>query len=129
MPAALLDTHAFLWLAAGDTRMSAAATTFSRDVRNDLHLSAASGWEIAIKHGLRRLRLSVPLRELLTDTLDQLSFQWLAVKLQHLVLVSTLPRHHNDPFDRLLVAQCTSEKLVLVSADGSLDAYGIPRIW
>ena len=128
MPA-LLDTQEFLWLTGGRTRLSAAALAYLRDRENRLFLSIASAWEIAIKHGKGRLELDVPLSELLTDVPVRLAVDLLPMAPSRLVRVATLPEHHRDPFDRLLVAQCLIEQLPLVSADAVLDAYGIQRIW
>ena len=128
MPA-LIDTHAFLWLTGDQTRLSDAALAYLRDAQNRLLLSVASAWEIAIKHGKGRLELDIPLSELLADVPSRLSVDLLPITPAHLVQVATLPEHHRDPFDRLLIAQCLVEQLPLVSADGVLDAYGIQRIW
>ena len=128
MPA-LLDTHTFRWLTGDQTRLSDPALAYLRDAQNRLFLSVASAWEIAIKHRKGRLELDVPLSELLTDVPARLSVDLLPITPAHLVRVATLPEHHRDPFDRLLVAQCLVERLPLVSADGVLDAFGIQRIW
>jgi PIN domain nuclease of toxin-antitoxin system len=128
MPA-LLDTNAFLWLAGDAARLSAAASAYARDPANKLFVSAASAWEIAIKLGLGRLHIDVSLSSLLTEGVEQLSLQWLAIEPKHLVVIPTLAPHHKDPFDRMLVAQCQAENLPLVSADTALDAYGIVRVW
>jgi PIN domain nuclease of toxin-antitoxin system len=127
--AAILDTHAFLWLVSGDPRLSAAAREYAKDPANPLWLSAASGWEIGIKFGLGRLQLDLPLSQLLTESIARLSLHWLGIKPEHVAAVASLPRHHGDPFDRMLVAQCHCERVALLSSDATLDAYGVTRIW
>jgi PIN domain nuclease of toxin-antitoxin system len=128
MPA-LLDTHAFLWLASDEGRLSRNALEYVKDTSNRLFLSIASSWEIALKVGRGRLQIDVPLLELLTDVPQRLSVDVLPIQASHLIAVASLPEHHRDPFDRLLVAQSLVEGLPIVSVDGALDAYGVTRIW
>ncbi len=128
MPA-LIDTHTFLWLASDESRLSSTSQAYLQDTSNRLFLSIASGWEIAIKVSRGRLEVDVPLLQLLTVVPQQLSLDWLPIHPNHLIAVGSLSHHHRDPFDRLLIAQCITEKLPLVSADVELDAYGVTRIW
>ncbi len=107
----LLDTHTFLWLVEGSANLSAAAKTALADPANDLFLSAASVWELAIKIGNKKLALS--------DTLDVFVAKWTAayqlaplpVQFGHAQTVVTLPPHHKDPFDRLLIAQAGRRRM------------------
>lgn len=128
MPA-LIDTHAFLWLISDDGHLTSAARSYLQETGNSVYLSVASAWEIAIKVGRGRLQLDIPLQQVLTQILRQFSLSLLPITPSHLVVVASLPHHHRDPFDRMIIAQCIVEKLPLVSADQALDAYGITRIW
>ena len=94
-----------------------------------LLLGVASGWELAIKESLGKLRLTVPLQDLLLAAPATAMVEWLPILPAHMVRVASLPRHHGDPFDRLIVAQALIEGIPIVSADPALDAYGVRRIW
>lgn len=125
----LIDTHAFLWLTGDNSRLSPTALAFMGDKSNQLLLNIVSGWEIAIKLGIGKLKLATPLEELLTSAVDRASVLLTPNRNTHIVEVSRLPLHHRDPFDRLLAAQCLSESLPIVSQDEVFDKYGVQRIW
>ena len=125
----LLDTHAFLWLAGGDRRLSRAARRRIEDARNDKFLSVASIWEMAIKVEIGKLRLDVPLVELVQTGAVDNGIALLPIEKEHAIGVAVLPRHHGDPFDRLLIVQAAQEGMVLVGSDDQFDAYGVRRIW
>lgn len=125
----LLDTHAFLWFALADARLSASATALLCDPRNELLLSPATYWEIAIKVSLGKYRLAQPLDEFLDGQIRVNRLSILPIAVRHVAAVAELPFHHRDPFDRLLVAQALTEGVPLVSSDESLDAYGVDRRW
>jgi PIN domain nuclease of toxin-antitoxin system len=125
----LLDSHAFLWFVWDDPNLSSNAKALIEDPTNLKRVSVASCWEIAIKVGLRKLTLGEPATTSLPRESAKNGFRWLAIELAHATLVETLPHHHKDSFDRLLVAQVIIEKISLVSADAVLDQYGIHRIW
>lgn len=120
----LLDTHAVLWWQTEDRRLPKAARTAiaSADI---VWVSAASGWEVAIKAALGRLRLQEPFA--VTVAADD--FTELPVTLTHAVRLGELPALHADPFDRLLVAQALVEGATLVTKDEALGAYGVPVLW
>lgn len=120
----LLDTHAVLWLLAGDERAESVRAAIE-DERTTVLVSAVCVWEAAIKSALGKLR--VP--ENLPDRLDEYSFERLAVSHLHAWAVRTLPPIHNDPFDRLLAAQAICEGASIVSADHVFDAYAVTRVW
>jgi PIN domain nuclease of toxin-antitoxin system len=126
---AILDTHAFLWFIIGDSRPSAAAEQLIEDVRYDLLLSAASVWEIAIKVGQGRLPLPLPIRSFLPRQLAENDITLLPIEVKHALEVAELPAHHRDPFDRMLVAQALTEQVPILSADATLDQYGVQRVW
>ncbi len=127
--ACLLDTHTFLWLATDDGRLGDTAREMVRDPATDLFLSVASVWELAIKKSLGRMDLTIPLSRFIEDQLKHLRTSLVDVRCDHALLVETLPFHHRDPFDRLLIAQAIVENLPLLSADRQLDPYPVDRIW
>jgi len=129
MSAILLDSHAFLWFVWDDPLLSPAAKQRIEDPANHKWVSVASCWEIAIKAGLGKLRLGEPTTTFLPRELATNHFSLLRIELAHATLVETLPPHHKDPFDRLLIAQAIIEKLPLVSADAVFDEYGVTRLW
>ena len=125
----LLDTHTFLWFIAGDSNLSPAARSAIEDLNNDRYLSMASLWEIAVKVSIDRLTLSEPFETLIPEQLAENSIELLDISFEHTVLVSSMPFHHRDPFDRLIAAQAKVEQLTLVSVDTIFDAYGVNRLW
>ena len=125
----LVDTQAFLYYFRGDPRLSARARILIDDVINELLLSTGSVREMAIKSSLGKLNLGEPLADFISRRLDAYRFRLLPITLEHMAVVSRLPFHHRDPFDRLLIAQSMVEGLPLVSRDQAFDAYGINRIW
>ena len=125
----LLDTHALIWFAEDDARLSSRARKALADEANDLSCSVASIWEMAIKVSLGKLKVGARLDTAFRRRLEENAFAILAVEYAHAARVLTLPWHHPDPFDRLLVAQAELERATLVSHDHQLDAYGIKRIW
>ncbi len=125
----LLDTHAFLWWVADAPELSGKARQAIADEGNACYLSLVSCWEMAIKASLGKLRLATALNRFIPEQLAANGFNLLHIDFRHTARVESLPFHHRDPFDRLLVAQAQSEKLVVVSADAALSDYGIKRIW
>lgn len=125
----LLDSHALLWYAAGDARLSVAARSAIDDIANDSFVSLASLWELAIKAGLRKLELRPDFLGFVKRAVMDNGFEVLQIDQRHLERVVWLPQHHRDPFDRMLVAQAALEGMTLVSADEMLDAYGAARLW
>lgn len=124
----LLDTHAFLWFAGGDPRLPSQARRAMEAPDAELVLSAATVWEIAIKSGLGRLKLPEPLPEYLAQKVAE-GFRLLPVEAFHAASVESLPSHHRDPFDRLLVAQAMAERMPIVTGDTALRAYPVKVIW
>jgi PIN domain nuclease of toxin-antitoxin system len=123
----LLDTHAFLWFCQDDPGLSAMAKALLEDPANRKLVSVASCWEIAIKAGLGKLKLGEPSGSYLPNALAKTGFELLPIAVAHATGVESLPLHHRDPFDRLLVAQAIAEQLPIVSGDPMLDAYGVTR--
>ena len=126
----LLDTHAFLWWIGDDRRLSGRAREIFADAGNELLFSVVSGWEIAIKARLGKLRASDDnLGAYISRHLNKSAIKVLPVYLSHAVRVADLPSHHEDPFDRLLVAQSTVEEMPLISGDTMISRYPIEVIW
>lgn len=125
----LLDSHTFLWFVWDDPQLSPTAKALIEDPANRSLVSVASCWEIAIKIGLKKLDLGEPATTFLPRELATNGFDLLGIELIHATSVESLPPHHKDPFDRLLVAQSMIEKLPVVSVDAQLDPYGITRLW
>jgi PIN domain nuclease of toxin-antitoxin system len=124
----LLDTHVWLWWTAGSPRITADTRRLFDERANELLLSAASAWEIAIKYRLGRLPLPSGPAEYITSQLMLQSIRALDVTVAHAACTAELPLHHNDPFDRLLIAQARCEGLTLVTADRAIAAYAVAQL-
>jgi PIN domain nuclease of toxin-antitoxin system len=124
----LLDTNALLWWLADSERLGQHARTLIADPQRVVYVNAASAWEIAIKVGLGRLAVPADSGVWLPAQLLANRFTPLAIELRHALAVERLPRHHNDPFDRLLVAQAITEQLTIVTGDSQLERYAAPVI-
>jgi PIN domain nuclease of toxin-antitoxin system len=118
----LLDTHILLWWLADDPALPAAARTAIGDPASEVFVSAASAWEIAIKHALGRL--DFPIAQM-TAILDEAGFTPLGIEVAHGVIAGALPPHHNDPFDRILVAQAQHEGMTIVTVDTMIRRYAV----
>lgn len=120
----LLDTHVVLWWQRDDRRLKRAArqAIAAADI---VWVSSVSGWEIAIKTALGRLRLDEPLPVLLSAD----DFTELPMTLGHAARLEALPPHHSDPFDRMLAAQALCEKATLVTTDRAFAPYGVTTLW
>ena len=125
----LLDTHTFIWAMEGDPRLTASAKRLLEDPAQMKIVSVVSGWEIAIKMGTGKLTLALPFGEIFPGRLDSWGFKLLPIECPHLHRLLELPRHHGDPFDRLIAAQALSEDFTLVGCDAAFDAYGVRRLW
>ncbi len=99
------------------------------DPRNDCLVSLVSAWEMAIKVGTGKLKLTVPVQRYFQEHLPRNDFQLQPINLDRVTRVETLPPHHRDPFDRPLIAQALCDGLALVSVDAAFDDYGVRRIW
>jgi PIN domain nuclease of toxin-antitoxin system len=116
----LLDTHILLWWVANDPSLSPTAAALIRDPENMVFISAVSLWEIWLKQSLGKLRLPVGFEE----KLQMEAFENLPLTAAQTRQVATLPWHHRDPFDRMLVAQARTEHLILLTADAVIGGYG-----
>lgn len=125
----LLDTHVWLWSLSEPHRLSASTRDLLIDPKNELLLSAASAWEIAIKFALGRLPLPEPPTKFVPNRMAAQRIAPLPVTHAHALAVAELPPHHADPFDRMLIAQAQSEHCPLMSADRRLQPYAIKFLW
>jgi PIN domain nuclease of toxin-antitoxin system len=125
----LLDTHVFLWWLESDARLSRRARDLIADPEVEVFVSVVTVWEIAIKAALGQLEMPVDLGTFLRRQLQSNGFVTLPITFEHAVAVRDLPRHHRDPFDRLLVCQSRIEGLALVSADSAIAGYGADVVW
>lgn len=125
----LLDAHVLLWFLDDDPLLVPSAKALIEDPANRKLVSVGTCWEIAIKVGLKKLDFGESASTFLPRELAANGFDLLGIELAHATFVETLPQHHKDPFDRLLVAQTTIEKPPLVSADAIFDQYGVTRLW
>lgn len=121
----LLDTHALLWAVADPERLPSAVVDQVVDPRNDVLVSVVSAWEVAIKRAKGLLDFGDVTRALL----EAHRFRLLGLDLRHTVAVASLPPHHGDPFDRMLVAQARVDDLAVVTRDAAFDAYGVDTVW
>jgi PIN domain nuclease of toxin-antitoxin system len=125
----LLDTQIVIWYVDQDHLLTPAAHTAITDPANDLILSAASVWEIAIKVGVGKLTLSRPYRPWIEKAIADLGLALLPITVDYADVQAGLPHHHRDPFDRLIVSQAIVDGVPVISSDSQLDAYGITRLW
>jgi len=126
---ALLDTHAFLWWITNDPRLSKKVREIISDGENELFLSVASGWEMAIKAGLGRLQLPPNLEHFILEQMALNAIESLPVQMSHALHVYKLPAHHRDPFDRMLIAQAQLQNLPILTVDPQIARYSVKVIW
>lgn len=112
-----------------DERLSTRAKEWMADGRNTLFLSAASAWEIVIKYQLGKLKLPEDPEKYVLDRMSRHRMEALSIQLTHALHVQRLPDHHQDPFDRILIAQAQVEKLPILTSDPLIARYGVEIIW
>lgn len=120
----LLDTHTAVWWIEEDPQLSETALDLVIDESNEVLLSAAVVWEVGVKRSAGKLHVPGDLTALLAFDVSPLP-----ITLEHAAAVEHLPRHHRDPFDRLLVAQAQAERAAIVSRDGMLKRYDVEVVW
>ena len=125
----LLDTHAFVWFALDDPKLSLTAKTSINDPSNEVYLSPASFWELAIKISLGKYRLKQPFKVFVEHQITVNQIRLLPIEIVHAEAILTLPLHLRDPFDRLLIGQAIVESMRIVSDDGVFDNYPVSRLW
>ena len=124
----LLDTHSLIWFLNGDEKLSDKAKSEIEDSSNSKIVSIASIWEIAIKISLDKFRFPKGFKHFL-NMIEDNGFEILPITFEHAIELSTLEFVHRDPFDRLLIAQCKSDNLVIVTKDNNIKRYSIKTIW
>ena len=129
MTTLLLDTHTVLWFWLNDPQLSALAKALICDSANRKLVSIATPWEVAIKVSRKKLDIGGTFTGFFDQHMIRTYFEWLPIATKHLDIVASLPFHHSDPFDRLIVAQSLSENIPIVSTDPQLDPYGVTRLW
>ena len=125
----LVDTHVFLWWVEGDRALPAKARAALANQENECLVSMVSAWELAIKAGLGKLKLTLPVKRYVVEHIAANGFRMLDIRMAHVGRVETLESHHGDPFDRLLIAQALEEEIPIVTADPIFRKYGVKRIW
>ena len=125
----LLDTHTFLWFVTSDPQLSEAALDLIADPTNEVLVSPATYWEVAIKVSIGKYPLTVPFETFFQEGIDGSDMAILPIRVRHAAVLSSLPIHHKDPFDRMIISQSIAEQIPVVSADAALDAYGVRRFW
>ena len=126
---AMIDTHAFLWWDLDDARLSERAAELIADGSNDVVVSAGSIWEVAIKATKGRLDLPADLERYVSDRVRRYRWSVLPIDGRHAVRAASLPRIHDDPFDRILIAQAQLESMVIVTTDAAITRYDVETIW
>lgn len=124
----LLDTHAFIWSAASPQTLSSSARNAIQDPANDVYVSSAVVWEIAIKYGLGKITLPLKPESWIPSRIIALGFKSLPIRQEHALAVLALPNHHDDPFDRIMVAQAQIEGLALVTRDSRVQKYSVRTV-
>ena len=126
---ALLDTHSFLWWESDEDRLSKSAFDIIRDGRNELIVSVATIWEVAIKYAKGRLILPTAPDLFIAERLRRNRWTELPIDRMHAIRAGSLPRLHGDPFDRMLIAQAQLESIPIVTADSAITRYDVETIW
>jgi PIN domain nuclease of toxin-antitoxin system len=129
MMKALLDTHAFIWWDSDPSKLSPKARAVCEDRANLIFFSVASALEMQIKLQLGKLQLRLPLKDIIASQQETNEIQVLPVGLSHVLVLQDLPRHHKDPFDRLLIAQANVEEAVIISHDPLFEKYPVQVLW
>ena len=125
----LLDTHAFIWWDSDPSKLSQQVLDLCQDQANTLILSVVSVWEIQIKSQLGKLKLNLPLTDLIKNQQRVNFIQVMPAKLDHVLALENLPLHHKDLFDRLLIAQANVEGAILLSRDTAFSEYSVQVVW
>ena len=125
----LLDTHALVWWFVDDRRLPEAVHRAITDYQNDVLVSAASAWEVTTKFRLGKLPEAEPLALDIIGSIASQDFQEMPITVDDAARAGSLPGPHQDPFDRMLIAQALARNLLLVSIESHFDRYGVRRLW
>ena len=124
----LLDTHAMIWFFENDKQLPEKIRSVISDGNNIIYASIASIWEIAIKIGLGKLELTLT-TDMIFEQIEKDDFILLAITNEPINIIQTLPHHHRDPFDRMIIAQAQAENCTIISRDGAFEDYDVPVLW
>ena len=125
----LLDTHTFIWWNNEPDKLSPRVFKLLENSENIVLLSVVTPWEMQIKLQTGKLKLEIPLAEMVNNQLQANNFELLSVTLPHVLELQTLASHHKDPFDRLLIAQANVEKATILSKDAVFTKYNVELLW
>ena|SRR3984885_13144321 len=125
----LVDTHTFLWAFLHDHRLSVKAKQILRSDEHELVFSLVSLWEIAIKIKTGKLNTIGSSVAYIRDEMNAYGMELLPVRYEHILQLESLPHHHGDPFDRLLIAQALTESLPILTGDHAFARYGVKLVW
>jgi len=125
----LIDTHCWLWWHIEPERLGKNAFSIIEDGRNEIFFSVISAWEISIKHSLKKLELPFSPARYIPERLSESYMDILPVRLDHTLLLATLPLHHKDPFDRMLIVQASHQNLTLITCDKQFELYAINTVF
>ncbi len=125
----LLDTQAYLLLLEQDPELSPKANKAVENPKAEIFISIVSFWEMAVKINIGKLQLKASLQEIIQSSITSGGLSVLPVLIEHIIGLGSLPLHHRDPFDRLLLSQAKHEGMALISGDRAFDRYGVERIW
>jgi PIN domain nuclease of toxin-antitoxin system len=124
----LLDTHALLWYLEGNRLLDSNTVNIIENTENRICVSIVSFWELAIKLSIGKITLNNTLAAAI-EQVRQLGLEIIHIETPHILQVETLPMHHRDPFDRLIIAQAMVEKLILISRDAHFSKYPVQTLW
>ncbi|MDX2305286.1 MAG: type II toxin-antitoxin system VapC family toxin [Microscillaceae bacterium] len=124
----IIDTHTLLWYLSGDNQLSQTAKELIEDRKNQIFLSVVSVWEMAIKISIGKLILPLSFQELKYRLLED-SIELLAIEMEATFILSALPFHHKDPFDRMIIAQAQNHQMPIIGKDEAFKNYNISLIW
>lgn len=125
----LLDTHTLLWITTDDPKLSTQVRALYLNAENEIFFSLASIWELAIKSSLSKITFKSNLEEFIEEHVKGNRIDVLKIELSHVLRIESLPFHHRDPFDRLLIAQAIEDNLAILGNDNIFDKYRVKRIW
>lgn len=125
----LLDTHTFIWWDSDQPKLSDTVVGLCQDQANTLMLSVASVWEMQIKHQLGKLTLKLPLATIIQEQRETNQIEIMPIQLAHVLALESLPLHHRDPFDRLIIAQANVEGAIVLSCDPIFTQYPVNVTW
>ena len=125
----LIDTHTLLWIVTKNKKLSKKVKDIYLNSENQIFISLASLWEMAIKINLKKLSINEPLKDFVKNQIKNNDINILDIKTKHILLLENLPYYHMDPFDRLIISQSINEQIPLLSFDKVFDKYSIKRIW